>query len=89
MITVRLRRNTRIANPVTLLIVPLNYIEYIDSGFVQPLDFPEVPPENLFTSNRAKSKTYTSIAVFVQYATQNINLPQVSHWTGEISILHP
>ena len=64
MITVRVRRNTRIANPVTLLVVPLNYAEYIDSGFVQPLDFPEVPPENVFTPNRAKSKTYTSIYLY-------------------------
>ena len=61
-ITVRVRRNTRIANPVTLWIVPLNYTEFTDSGFVQPIDFPEVPPEPQpplinYEPNRAKSKT--------------------------------
>ena len=59
-ITVRVRRNARIANPVTLLIVPLNYTEFTDSGFIQPLDFPEVPPEPQginYEPNRAKSKT--------------------------------
>ena len=61
MTEVVVRRRVRIANSVTVMVVPLNYTEYIDSGFVKPLDFPEVPPEPQpprlnFKPDRAKSK---------------------------------
>ena len=57
MIEVVVRRNVRIANAVTMKVIPLNYTEYNVSGLEQPLDFPMVEPEDPLIPNRAKSKS--------------------------------
>ncbi len=41
-VPVALQRDVQIATPIVLMVTPLNYTEFIDSGTPLPPDFPEI-----------------------------------------------
>ena len=55
LIPITLIRTTRIATPVTMRIVPMNYTHFLQSGLPISPEFPEVSPFDPARPNRANS----------------------------------